>query len=144
LDTVSATLVGATLTVVYSRPAKRGREIWGGLVPWNEVWRTGANAATAFSTDRDLEIGDTRVPAGDYTLFSIYTPDSARLIVNEQTGQWGTEYHAGRDLARIDLSRETLSQPVEQFTISIEAGDAGGALRLAWDGTAFCAPIVVR
>lgn len=144
LDTTTASVDGATLSVVYSRPARRGREIWGKLVPWDEVWRTGANAATALSTDRDLEIAGVRVPAGDYTLYSIYTPDSAKLIINQQTGQWGTEYHPERDLARIALAREELPRPMERFTISIEPTDGGGVLRLAWGGTAFSVPIVVR
>ncbi len=135
---------GARLRVVYSRPAKRGREIWGGLVPWNEVWRTGANAATAFSTDRDLRIGGVDVPAGEYTLFSVYTPESAKLIINRQTGQSGTEYHPEQDLARIEMRRETLPEAVERFTIAVEPAAGGGALELVWDRTRFSVPILVK
>jgi hypothetical protein len=143
LATVDATLDGAALNIRYSQPARRGREIWGGLVPWDEVWRTGANAATAFSTDRDLEIGGAAVPAGDYTLFSIYTADSAQLIINRQTEQWGTQYDQEQDLVRVDLARESLAEGVERFTISIEAAEEGGALRLDWDTTRFSVPIRV-
>lgn len=142
--TVQATMDGANLEVVYSRPAARGREIWGALVPYGEVWRTGANAATAFSTDMDLQIGEASVPAGEYTLYSLYTADSAELIVNRQTGQWGTVYDPGQDLARVEMTRETLDQPVERFTISLEDAEDGGRLRLAWDRTAFSVPIRVR
>jgi hypothetical protein len=143
--TVEARIGDAAIDIVYSRPAKRGREVWGGLlVPYNEVWRTGANAATSFSTDRDLEIGGVLVPAGEYTLFSTYGPESAQLIVNRQTGQWGTEYDARQDLARIDLTREELAEPVERFTIDVESTAEGGTLQLSWDRTQFSVPVRVR
>jgi hypothetical protein len=130
---------------VYSRPAKRGREIWGGnLVPWEEVWRTGANAATSFTTDRDLVIGGSAVPAGSYTLWSVFTPESAQLIVNKQTGQWGTQYDAEQDLVRIDLEKQDLPHPVERFTIGIEATDDGAVLGLTWDTVRYLVPIEVR
>lgn len=143
-DTVEATVAGAELQVIYARPAKRGRDIWGGLVPHGEVWRTGANAATHFITDRDLEIGGVALPAGTYTLYSIYNADSAKLIINEQTGQWGTIYDEGRDLARIDMTREELAEPVERFAIGIEPEGEGGALTLAWDRTRYRVPFRVR
>jgi hypothetical protein len=142
--TVETAVGGANLRVIYSRPAKRGREIWGNLVPLNEVWRTGANAATEFTTDRDLEIGDVLVPAGTYTLFSIHTPESTHLIVNKQTEQWGTQYDQAQDLARVELVRADLSQPVERFTIAIEPTDEGGELQLIWDTTRFSVPFKVR
>lgn len=141
--TVEATVGGAAIKVVYCRPAKRGREIWGALVPWNEVWRTGANAATAFSTDRNLGIGGVRVPAGDYTLYSIFTAESAKLIINRQTGQWGTVYNQDQDLARVDLTPETLGEPVDRLTIAIESTAEGGVLQLSWDTTRFSVPIRV-
>ncbi|UCC71988.1 MAG: DUF2911 domain-containing protein [Gemmatimonadota bacterium] len=142
--TVEATIDGANLTVVYSRPAKRGREIWGALVPYDEIWRTGANAATAFTTDRDLEIGGAHVPAGAYTLYSIFTPESAQLIINQQTGQWGTMYDEGQDLVRVDLTQETVAEAVQRFTISIEPGEGGGVLQLTWDRSRFSVPVRVR
>lgn len=142
--TVEATIGGANLRVVYSRPAKRGREIWGGLVPFGEVWRTGANAATAFSTDRDLMIGDVSVPAGAYTLYSLFNADSAQLIINKQTGQWGTVYDKAQDLARVGMAKESLTTPVERFTIAIEPAAEGGTLQLIWDTTRYSVPIRVR
>ena len=142
--TVDARVGGANLQVVYSRPAMRGRAIWGGLVPENEVWRTGANAATSFSTDRDLEIGGIAVPAGDYTLFSLYTPEAAYLIISKQTGQWGTMYSVEEDLARVEMSKESLTEPVERFTISVASTSDGGSLQLAWDRTRFSVPMTVK
>ncbi|UCC84829.1 MAG: DUF2911 domain-containing protein [Gemmatimonadota bacterium] len=142
--TVETTIGGANLTVEYSQPATRGREIWGGLVPYDEVWRTGANAATSFTTDRDLEIGGAEVPAGSYTLFSIFTAESAQLIINRQTGQWGTMYDEAQDLVRINLTPEALAEPVERFTISIEPSGDGAMLLLTWDTTRFSVPIVVK
>ncbi len=132
-DTAQGAVGGANMTVDYSRPSKRGRLVWGGVVPWGQVWRTGANLATHFSTDRDLRIGNTPVPAGRYTLFTLPTPDGAELIINKQTNQWGTVYQPDQDLARIPLKREELTDPVEQFTIAIEEHDGRSRLSLTWD-----------
>jgi hypothetical protein len=142
--TVTESGGGATFEIAYSRPAKRGREIWGGLVPYSEVWRTGANAATQFTTDRDLVIGDAEVPAGAYTLWSIYTAESATLIINSQTGQWGTAYDEAQDFARVEMSARGLEEPMERFTISIEPTEDGGILQLNWDRTRFTVPMRVR
>ena len=144
-DSVVANLGGARVVIDYGRPLKRGRQVMGQLVPLNEVWRTGANAATGLRTSRDLVIGGTRVPAGAYTLFSLPSADGWKLIVNRQTGQWGTEYHPERDLARIDLRRAPASPAVEQFTIRIDPASAGtGTLRMLWDDFELSAPIEVR
>lgn len=139
-DTVTGSVGGADVWVQYGRPSKRGREIFGVVVPWNTVWRTGANAATHFHTAVDLTIGGAPVPAGTYTLWTLPSPTGWKLIVNKQTGQWGTDYHADQDLARVDMKVETLAQPVEQFTIEITPG-AGATLSLAWDRTRASVPI---
>ena len=141
-DSLQATFGGATVTVNYGRPAKRGRTVFGELVPWNVVWRTGANQATHLRTDRDLMIGGAHVPAGSYTLFSLPTPEGWTLIINKQTGQWGTQYDAAQDLARVPMRRETLSTPMEQFTIGIEPQGQGALLWLAWDDTRASVPVV--
>jgi len=137
----TTTLEGGTddlhVAIRYSRPAKRGRAIWGGLVPFNEVWRTGANAATIFTTDRDLIMGGTRIPAGSYSLWTTFTPDEATLIVNSETGQWGTAYNAEHDFARLPLEKETLPEPVERFTFAVDPTDDGIVLGLSWDRTRF-------
>lgn len=124
---------GATFDVVYSRPAKRGREIWGGLVPYDTIWRTGANAATMFTTDRDLVIAGAVVPAGAYTLWSTFTADTDTLVINSQTGQWGTAYDPSQDFVRLPMERDELAESVERFTIAIEPRDEGGVLSLTWD-----------
>ena len=142
-DTVSATLGRATLIVDYSRPRKRGREIFGHLVPWNKVWRTGANAATQLVTDAAIVADGWTIPAGRYTLWSIPAVSAATLIVSRQTGQWGTHYDPAQDLARLELSREPVAEPVEQFTIAIEPTPAGGLLRLSWDTTAYVLPFTI-
>jgi hypothetical protein len=143
-DTVRATVGEASLMIDYGRPFKRGRLIFGEVVPWNVVWRTGANAATQFSTDKDLVIGGVTVPAGNYTLWTVPTPSGGTLIVNSQTGQWGTEYDQSKDFARIPLSVEKLGKPLEQFTISIVPSDSGAVLRLDWDTSSYSAPIALK
>jgi hypothetical protein len=141
---VSATVGRAHVAVDYGRPTKRGREIFGALVPYGQVWRTGANRATHFTTDRDLVIGGAAVPAGSYTLFSIPAAEGWTLIVNRRTEINGTSYDAAHDLARIPMRTRTLVQPVEDFTIRVDPEGAGGVLRLQWDRTEAFVPIAVR
>ena len=141
--TTTARIRGATITVDYGRPAKRGRDVFGGLVRWGDLWRTGANQATHFETDRPLVLGGLRVPAGRYTLYSIPEPGGGTLIVNRQTGQNGTQYDAGRDLGRVPMTAAALAEPVELFTIAVEEAAAGGVLRLLWDRTVLAVPFVV-
>jgi hypothetical protein len=143
-DTTRAELGGAHVTVDYGRPSRRGRAIFGGIVPWGEVWRTGANAATQFITDRPLTIGQTEVPAGTYTLWTIPTQSGATLIINSQHGQWGTEYDGSKDLARIPLTTARLASPMDLFTISILPAGSGGTLQMAWDSTQLTVPMQVK
>jgi hypothetical protein len=144
-DTARGTIGPAHLLVDYGRPSKRGREVFGGLVPWGEVWRTGANAATTFVTDRDLTIGGTAVPTGTYTVYTVPQKSGPwLLVVNRQNGQWGTEYHQDKDLARIPMTAHPVSPSVEQFAIRIVPQGAGGALQLVWDTTEASVPITVR
>src|SRR5271166_4271634 len=127
---------GKTVTIQYNRPSVRGRKIFGGLVPYNEVWRTGANAATSLKTDVALTIGSTSVPAGSYTLYTLPGPTSWKLIINKQTGQWGTEYSQAQDLVRVDMKVGQISSPMEQFTISFDkTGGNSATLKLEWDAT---------
>jgi hypothetical protein len=143
-DTVRASVAGANITVAYNRPAKRGRVIFGNIVPWNQVWRTGADAATMFTTDKDLVFGSTVVPAGKYTLWTLPTPTGAKLIINSETGQWGTDYHQEKDFARLDLNSTKLSNPQEQFVIGIVPQGSGGLLRMAWDDREYSIPFTVK
>ena len=144
-DTVRANVGRANLLVDYGRPLRRGRTIFGGIVPWDTVWRTGANAATQFRTDADLSIGGVTIPAGTYTLWTVPSRAGAwKLVVNKQTGQWGTVYDPKQDLARIDLRTETVDTPVEQFTITVQPQGDGGVLAMAWDRTRASVPFTVR
>ena len=143
-DTVRATVGTANLEIQYSRPLKRGRVIFGNVVPWNQVWRTGANAATQFTTSADVIIGGTAVPAGKYTLWSLPTPTGAKLIINSQTGQWGTEYDAGKDFARVDLTQKMLAKPVDEFTIAVAPDGTGTVLKFSWDDREYSVPVRLK
>ncbi|HSY80370.1 MAG TPA: DUF2911 domain-containing protein, partial [Gemmatimonadaceae bacterium] len=127
-DTVRATVGGAHVLVDYGRPSRRGRAIFGGVIPYNAVWRTGANAATTLVTDRDVTIGDAKVPAGEYTLFSVPTADAWTLIISKKTKEWGTDYDSTADFARVPMTVSS-GAPVEQFTIGIDPD----GLSFAWD-----------
>ncbi len=139
-----ATVDGAMIRVDFGRPSKRGREIWGALVPYGEVWRTGANRATHVETDRPLRVGNVDVPAGTFTLYSIPEADGGVLIINQQTGQGGTTYDEDMDFGRVPMQRSELSESVEDFTIEIEDTPEGGAIHLIWDRSRFTVPFTVR
>lgn len=132
------------ILVHYSAPSMRGRKIMGGLVPFDKVWRTGANAATTLITQQDVRIGDLLVPKGTYTLYTIPTATAWTLIVNEQTGQWGTQYDQAQDLGRIPMTVRAIDEPVELFVISIEPrGARKGVLKLTWETTEASVPITL-
>jgi len=143
-DTVQASVAGAELQVDYGRPSVRGRQILGEVVPFGEVWRTGANQATHFTTSRDLQVGGRTIPAGTYTLWTIPSATGAELIVNAQTGQWGTAYDPTRDVVRIPLEVQEARQPVERFTITVEPSQGGGVLLLSWHTFQWRLPFTVR
>jgi len=144
-DTARATVGGAEIWVDYSRPMKRGRVIFGDVVPWNTPWRTGANAATQFNTSVDLVIGGAPVPAGKYTLWTLPTSTGWKVIINRQTGQWGTEYHAEQDLVRVDAKVETLAAPVEQLVIAFEPSAAAPTtITFTWDRTKVSVPVAKK
>jgi len=143
-DTARATIGGAEVSIDYSRPSRRGRDIFGALEPWNKVWRTGANAATQLSAPVDLVIGGATVPAGKYTLWTLPAPDGWKLIINKQTGQWGTEYHPDQDLVRVQAKVETLVAPVEQFTIAFDPAGAPTAITFTWDKTRYSVPVAKK
>lgn len=127
---------GKTINVAYSRPYMRNRKIMGGLVPYGKVWRTGANEATSFETQAPLSAGTTTIPAGKYTLYTLPSEDTWKLIINKQTGQWGTVYDQSQDLARIDMKTQHLGTPVDQFIISFEQrGRTSCLMKLEWEST---------
>jgi hypothetical protein len=139
---------GKKITIDYSRPKindpKTGkpRKIFGELVPYGSVWRTGANEATTFVTDSDVMVNDLHVPAGKYTLFTIPGESEWTIIINKQTGQWGTAYDEKQDLGRTKVKAEKTSSPVEQFTIaSNKDGDKKANLDMQWENTKVTVPI---
>jgi hypothetical protein len=123
----------------------RGRTIMGGLVPYGQVWRTGANQATHLVTQHDLRIGDVAVPAGTYTLYTLPGEREWQLIISRQTGQWGTMYQQAQDLARVPMQVGRTPAPVEQFTITLEPGAGANRvnLALAWENTRAWVPIEI-
>ncbi len=144
-DTARATIGSASLTIDYSRPLRRGRVLLGNIIPYDRVWRTGANAATQFSTSAPIVLGGLHVPAGTYTLWTVPRQNgAAALIVNSQTRQWGTEYNGSLDLGTTPLRTTTAAAPLEEFTISIVPNGANHAiLRLEWGTFRWTAPITV-
>ena len=136
--TATTKLDGADLTIHYSSPAMRGRLIMGGLVPYGQVWRTGANAATSFVTTGRLKVGTLNVPAGRYTLYTMPAAPGKpwELIVNKQTGQWGTVYKQDMDLGRTPMHYSKLSAPQESMTISFEKTTKDSTeLHVKWETT---------
>lgn len=127
---------GKTIKTDYSSPRMKGRKIYGGLVPFGEVWRTGANEATTFVTSTDVVVDGKTVPAGNYTIFTVPTADKWTLIVNKKTGEWGIPYkYEGDELARVDMKVSKLPSPVEDFTIAYDKSGSGCTLRMDWETT---------
>lgn len=139
-----AEIGGKSITIAYSAPSIRERVIMGGLVPYGKVWRTGANAATTLVTEVDLMIGSLHVPAGTYTLYTIPNEKEWTLIVNRQTGQWGTRYDESQDLGRVPMKVRGVAEPVETFVISLEPGEGKGTLRMTWENTEASVPLMVH
>jgi hypothetical protein len=144
-DTTRARIGDATFNVDYGRPLTRGRRILGNVVRYNAVWRTGANAATQFTTSAPIKLGNLDLAAGTYTLWTVPRENgTAELIVNKQHGQWGTEYDRNQDLGRVALKTESVSNPVERFTITINTTDSRhAALVMEWGTFRWTAPIVI-
>ena len=127
---------GKTITTDYSSPRAKGRQIFGGLVPYNEVWRTGANEATTFVTTANLSVQGKDVPAGSYTIFTVPAQDKWTLIINKKTGEWGIPYHYESDeLVRVPMQVGKTSGPVENFTINYDQGGGGCTLQISWENT---------
>jgi hypothetical protein len=127
---------GKAVKTDYSSPRMKGRKIYGGLVPYGEVWRTGANKATTFVTSSAISVGGKAVPAGSYTIFTVPNPDEWTLIINKKTGEWGIPYkYESDELVRVDMKVSKLPSPVENFTIAYAKAGSGCTLQLDWDTT---------
>ncbi len=143
--TATVELNGKTVSIAYNTPSMRGRKIFGGLVPYGKVWRTGANPATTLKTEANLKIGAATVPAGTYTLFTIPSETVWKLIINKQTGQWGLHYEEAQDLARVDMKKSTLPAPQEKMSISFENTQGNKTqLHVRWDTTDVWVPVVAQ
>ena len=138
-------LTAGDVHISYNSPRMRGRKIFGGLVPYGKVWRTGANPATTLKTAANLTIGGANVPAGTYTLYTLPSEGTWKLIVNKQTGQWGTVYHQAQDLTRVDMHKKMLPSPQQNMSISFE--DTHGnhtQLHVRWAKTDVWVPVVAQ
>jgi len=127
---------GKTITVDYSSPRMKGRKIFGDLVPYGEVWRTGANEATTFVTTGDLKVEGHAIPAGNYTIFTVPEADKWTLIINKTTGEWGIPYkYESAELARVGMTVSRTSSPVENFAIAFEQGGKSCTMNVSWENT---------
>jgi hypothetical protein len=136
----SATIAGKTITIKYSAPSVRARQIFGdgGLISHDKnypVWRAGANSATALHTEADLDIQGLRVPAGDYTLFAnVADPDHWELIVSKDTKEWGLAYKKDMDLGRVKMEMSKPPSLVEVYKMTLSSGGGNsGKLQLEWE-----------
>ena len=146
----SVTINGKTLSIKYAAPSVRGRKIFGsgGKISQDStypVWRAGANAATAFHTDGDLDIGGLAVPKGDYTIFVLVNVDPWQLIINKQTGQWGLSYDQSKDVGRVKMTMSKPPAPIETYKMTLSAAGANkGKLQLEWENVIASVPITVK
>lgn len=132
----------ASIVLRHGSPRLRGRTgIMNALISSGSVWRTGANEATTLETNRDLLLGDALIPAGKYSLWTQANAGGVQLIVNRETGQWGTAYKAAEDLARVSLAVATCERPVEYFVIDVASRGPGSELRFRWDTTVWTVAI---
>jgi hypothetical protein len=151
-ETVSSVIDGSRVTITYGRPYTKDprsgetRKIWGGLVPYGKVWRTGADEATTLITEKPLVFGDVTVPAGAYSLYTLPQEDgTAKLIINKEIGQWGMRYEEAQDLARVDLKKEPLSPTADQLSIAVAKDSAGGGvIKIMWEDTQYSVPFTVQ
>lgn len=128
--------------VTYGRPQKRGRNIFGELVPYGKVWRTGANEATELTTSADITLAGNRIPAGTYTLFTIPEKDKWTIILNREPGQWGAyRYDESKDLVRFTVPTKQLQEVYEPFTIEFEQNANDVQLKMMWDRTGVEIPV---
>lgn len=151
-ETTSAVIDGCRVTITYGRPftkdPKTGepRKIWGGLVPWDKAWRTGSDEATLLVTQKPLVIGDTTIPAGAHTLYTVPSESgTSKLAFSKNLGPWGVPVDEKNDLARVDLKKEPLEKANDQFTMAVAKNAAGGGvIKLMWENTQFSVAFTVK
>jgi len=151
-ETVSGVIDGNRVTLTYGRPyttrpgTTEARKIWGGLVPYGEPWRMGADEATTLITQKAIEMGGKIIPAGAYTLYMLPEENGAsQLAISTRLGGWGIPVDTSHDLARVDLKKEALDKPVDQFTMAVtRSPGGGGVLKMMWENTEFSVPFTVE
>ena len=146
-ERASSSLISVTYGRPYSARGGKGeaRKIWGGLVPWNKPDRLGADEATLIVLQHPIEIGGKTVPAGAHTLYIVPSDTGAsQLAFSSHIGKWGIPVDTSKDLARVDLQKETLDQEVNQLTITLENHQTNGLIKIAWEKTAFSVPFTVK
>ncbi|HEV2436740.1 MAG TPA: DUF2911 domain-containing protein [Verrucomicrobiae bacterium] len=151
-ETISAVIDGSRVTITYGRPyttkpgTTEARKIWGGLVPYGKPWRLGADEATTLITQKAIEMGGQAIPAGAYTLYMVPEENGAsQLAISKRLGGWGIPVDTAHDLARIDLKKETMDKPVDQFTMAVAKNPTGGGvLKLMWENSEFSVPFTVE
>ncbi len=151
-ETTSAVIDGNRVTVTYGRPFTKSpktgemRKIWGGLVPWGQAWRTGSDEATLLLTQQAIVIGDTTIPAGAYTLYTVPSENGvSKLAFATKLGGWGVPVDEKNDLARVDMTKGALEEPVHQFTMAVAKNPAGGGvIKLMWEDTEFSVAFTVK
>lgn len=132
---------GLSVQVDYCRPYKKEREIFGKLLPFGTIWRTGANEATTFEVKQDVKIGEKALKAGKYTLWTIPNADKWTIVLNSETGQWGTSHDATKDVLSVDVPVGKTAATVEQLTIGFAAAEGGSDMSISWDNTEVKVPI---
>jgi hypothetical protein len=143
--TAEVTLKGKKVAIDYSRPSLKGRKVGQELAPYGQVWRTGANEATTLTTEVDLNIGGVKVPAGKYTLYTLPSEGTWKLIINKQTGQWGLTYNQSRDLGRVKMTMSKPPAKIETYKMTLSStGPKAGKLQLEWDNYIASVPITVK
>jgi hypothetical protein len=146
-DTVKFELNDLKLKVFYNRPFRKNREVFGALVPYNQVWRTGANEATTFETNKDLEVNGMLLAEGKYTLWTVPKDSAWTVIFNSKQYSWGVNaemkpmWDPNYDVVNIEVPVHKLNKPVEQFTIAFDNSTDNLFLTMAWDDTKVSVPL---
>jgi hypothetical protein len=145
-DTVKATIDSCNITIEYGRPYKRGRVIWGSLVPWNHWWMPGADESSTITTDATIVFASSlTMPAGAHTIYTLPGDEEFKLIISKDVGTFHTQYHPNQDLGRVPMTLKKIVEPAEQLTFAVEPHEGGGGVfKLIWDDREYSVPITIH
>lgn len=146
-DRQSASLVSITYGRPYSAKGGKGdaRKIWGGLVPWDKADRLGSDEATLIVLQDPIEIGGQTIPAGAHTLYIVPSESgTSKLAFSSKVGKWGIPVDESKDIARVDLKKESIDEDVNQLTIVLENHQTSGLIKIKWEKTQFSVPFTVK